>query len=287
MIPAVKAMIWRCGGRSLEIGRRPSIMGILNVTPDSFSDGGKFFDVERAVDRALAMEAEGADIIDIGGESTRPGAIPLSETDELQRVIPVIEQLAGRLTIPISIDTYKAGVAEKALSAGAEIVNDISALTFDARMADVIAKAGAGVVLMHTRGLPAEMQRNTTYRDMIPEIVSFLDNALRCAESAGIHREQTIVDPGIGFGKSVDGNLEILRRLNEFAVLGRPLMIGSSRKSFIGTVLGGRDVDGRLFGTAATVTAALLHGASIFRVHDVAAMREVADVAQAIMVGHS
>jgi len=259
-------------------------MGILNVTPDSFSDGNSFFSTEQAVARAVAMEADGADIIDIGGESTRPKAAQVSPEEELQRVIPVVERLAGRLRIPLSIDTTKAVVAERALAAGAEIINDISAMTFDPRMAEVVAAAGAGVVLMHTRGTPADMQKDTRYGDIVGEIKEFLGDALHRAALSGIATEQVVVDPGVGFGKDREGNLEILRRLDEFSSLGRPVLVGASRKSFIGTTLG-RDVEERVFGTAATVALALVSGATIFRVHDVRAMRDVADMTRAIMQG--
>lgn len=273
--------IWSFGTRSMDLSLRPHIMGILNVTPDSFSDGAAFLDTGRAVERALEMEAEGADSIDIGGESTRPFAEPVSEQEELGRVIPVIERLAGRLGIPISIDTWKSGVAREALRAGAEIVNDVSGCTFDPGMCAVVADAGAGLVLMHTRGKPREMQRETTYRALIPEIIEFLGERVEHVELHGIPRERVVLDPGIGFGKSAAGNLEILRRLREFSVLGRPLLIGTSRKSFIGKVLG-REVDDRLFGTAATVALAVAGGASIVRVHDVRQMRDVALMAHAV-----
>lgn len=259
-------------------------MGVLNVTPDSFSDGGEFHSIEHAIDHALKMESEGAGIIDIGGESTRPFSTPLSESDELKRVIPVIERLSSCLSIPISIDTYKAGVARAALQAGAEIVNDISAMTFDPEMASVVAGAKAGLVLMHTRGRPEEMQFDTAYNDLIQEISNFFSHALLRTDAAGISRDSVVLDPGIGFGKDVHGNLEIIRRLTDFSVSGRPVLVGSSRKSFIGAVLD-RDVDCRLFGTAATVTAAILNGASIVRVHDVGQMRDVALMAQAIRDG--
>lgn len=256
-------------------------MGILNVTPDSFSDGSRFTTTEAAVRRALEMEADGADIIDIGGESTRPSAEPVGEEEELRRVIPVIRALSGQLTIPLSIDTYKSRVAAEALQCGAEIVNDVSAFAFDPRMADVVAREHAGVVLMHTRGRPAEMQHDTSYGDLIGEIVTSLERSVEQARSAGIARERIVVDPGIGFGKSREGNLQILNRLAEFGVLGYPVLVGTSRKSFIGTVLG-RDVGHRLFGTAATVCLAYARGASIFRVHDVREMRDVLDMAAAV-----
>lgn len=271
---------WAIGRRSLDL-TRPCLMGILNVTPDSFSDGNSFFSREKAVDRALEMEAEGADIIDVGGESTRPNAEPVDEQEELRRVIPVIETLAGRLKIPISIDTYKASVARAALAAGAEIVNDISGLSFDSRMAEVVAAAGSGLVVMHTRGNPREMQADTAYDDIIAEITASLCGSLVLASSAGIAADRIVIDPGIGFGKSVAGNLEIVRRLAEFAELGRPVLVGPSRKSFIGKVLG-REPDDRLYGTAAVVAVALVNGASIFRVHDIKEMRDVADMARAL-----
>ncbi|WP_366919065.1 dihydropteroate synthase [Geobacter sp.] len=256
-------------------------MGILNVTPDSFSDGNVYFDPSRAVARALEMEAEGADIIDIGGESTRPFAPPVGADEELRRVVPVVEALAGRLSIPISVDTYKAVVARAAVNAGAEIVNDVSGLTFDAEMAATVAETGAGLVVMHTRGTPDSMQLSTGYGDIVAEVLAFLEESLSIARSARIPAERVVVDPGIGFGKSKEGNLEILRRMREFAILGRPVLLGTSRKGFIGKVLG-REVDERLFGTAATVALGVAEGASIFRVHDVKAMRDVADMAHAI-----
>jgi dihydropteroate synthase len=261
---------------------RPHIMGILNVTPDSFSDGAVFLETDRAVERALAMEAEGADSIDVGGESTRPYAQAVDEKEELRRVLPVIERLAGRLRIPLSIDTYKSTVAEEALRAGAQIVNDISGCSFDPRMAKVVASTGAGLVIMQTRGRPPEMQEDTTYRSIIPEIIAYLETRISYAESRGVQRERIVIDPGIGFAKNLQGNLEILRRLNEFAVLGRPVLIGPSRKGFIGAILG-RDVGDRLFGTAATVALAVACGASLLRVHDVRQMRDVALMAHAVM----
>jgi dihydropteroate synthase len=274
--------IWRVGARALDLTVRPHIMGILNVTPDSFSDGAVFLETDRAVEQALAMEAEGADSIDIGGESTRPYAAAVDEEEELRRVLPVIERLAGRLRIPISIDTYKSAVAGKALRAGAEIVNDISGCSFDPRMAEVVASSGAGLVIMHTRGRPSEMQLDTAYHSIIPEVIAFLEERITHAELCGIQRERIVVDPGIGFAKNLQGNLEILRRLDEFSVLGRPVLLGASRKGFIGEILG-RDVGDRLFGTAATVALAVARGASILRVHDVRQMRDVALMAHAVM----
>ncbi|MCM0083431.1 dihydropteroate synthase [Geomonas sp. Red32] len=271
---------WDLPRRSLSL-KRPLVMGILNVTPDSFSDGHRFFSLEAAVERAIEMEAEGADIVDIGGESTRPNAPAVELDEELRRVVPVIEALAGKLTVPISIDTYKAGVARAACAAGAEIVNDVSGLFFDDGMATAVAEAEAGLVVMHTRGRPHEMQQNTSYGDLIGEVVEYLKGSLALAKRAGIASSRIAVDPGIGFAKSLEGNLELIRRLPELAALGYPVLVGPSRKSFIGKVLG-RDGGERLFGTAAAVAVSIVNGASIVRVHDVAAMRDVADMARAL-----
>jgi dihydropteroate synthase len=259
-------------------------MGILNVTPDSFSDGNLFLDPQRAVERAREMAGEGADIIDIGGESTRPGALPVSAELEIERIVPVITALAGAVPCPISVDTWKSGVAAEAMAAGAEIINDISGFAFDPAMAAVAARSGAGVVLMHTRGTPGTMQQNTTYRDLVGEVIQGLRSSLQAAADAGIERERIAIDPGIGFAKNAAGNLELLNRLREFTGLGLPLLIGSSRKAFIGKTLG-RESGERLYGTAATVALAVANGAAILRVHDVAAMRDVADMAHAIMTG--
>lgn len=275
-------MKWDIGTRTLDLTKRPCIMGILNVTPDSFSDGARFLDSEEAVDRALEMEIQGADIIDIGGESTRPGSTPVSEEDELRRVLPVLEKLSGKIRIPISIDTYKSRVAEESILRGAEIVNDISGFAFDNKMAEVVAAGQAGVILTHTSGRPAVMQKFTEYHSVVAEVISSLRQAMSLAVSAGISPERIVVDPGIGFGKSTRGNLEILKRLREFASLERPILIGTSRKSFIGNVLN-RPVEDRIFGTAATVALALANGASILRVHDVKEMRDVADMTMSIL----
>ncbi len=252
---------WNCS--------RPLIMGVLNVTPDSFADGGRFLDVNQAVAHAQEMIAAGADIIDIGGESTRPGALPVSADEELRRVIPVIERLPG---VMVSIDTTKAAVAEQALAAGARIVNDISALRFDARMPEVI--GNAGVVLMHMQGTPATMQQSPTYGDVVVEVREFLRERIAFAEARGIKKTQIAVDPGIGFGKSVAHNLALLARLEALAELDCPVLVGTSRKSFIGKVLD-REPHERLWGTAATVAWAVAHGARIVRVHDVTEMRDV------------
>ena len=279
-------MNWNIGARTLDLAKRPCIMGILNVTPDSFSDGSHFLDTDRAVARALEMEAEGADIIDIGGESTRPYSAPVPEDEELRRVLPVVEKLAGKLSIPISIDTYKSAVAKESILAGAEIVNDISGFAFDVRMAEVVASLNAGVVLTHTTGRPAVMQKLKVSRSVVDEIISALDGQLSHAMSHGIDADRIVVDPGIGFGKDARGNLEILQKLREFTVLGRPILVGPSRKSFIGAVLD-RPVENRIFGTAATVAVALANGASILRVHDVKEMRDVADMTMAILQADS
>lgn len=275
-------MHWACRDRQIDL-YRVQVMGILNVTPDSFSDGGRFVDPDAAVARARAMAAEGATIIDVGGESTRPGAQPVDVEEELRRVIPVIERLADQ-GLTLSIDTYKAPVARAALESGAHAVNDITALGGDGQMADVVARFGAGLVLMHMKGTPRTMQLNPTYEDVVGEISDFLERRRSYAREKGIADDQIVFDPGIGFGKTVDHNLEILRRLSEFRRLGRPLLVGPSRKSFIGKVLG-LDVGERLEGTAAAVAAAVLGGASIVRVHDVRAMLRVARVAEAIRDG--
>jgi dihydropteroate synthase len=276
----VRPSTWELSRRSLSL-ERPLVMGILNVTPDSFSDGNRFFSCAEAVERALELEGEGADIIDIGGESTRPNAPAVDLAQELSRVVPVIEALAGRLRVPISVDTYKAGVARAACAAGAEIVNDVSGLRFDPAMAQAVAEADAGLVVMHTRGTPDHMQADTRYTDLIAEVKEYLLASLALARDAGIPASRIAIDPGLGFGKSVAGNLELIRRLPEFLSLGLPILVGPSRKSFIGKVLG-RDLGDRTFGTAATVAVSILNGASIIRVHDVAAMRDVAVMTRAL-----
>lgn len=273
---------WQTSRRSLPL-QRPLIMGILNVTPDSFSDGGRCSNPDRAVEIALQMEADGADIIDIGGESTRPGAALISSAEEMARVIPVVERLAGKLGCAISVDTWKSDVASAALAAGAEIINDISGFTFDAQMAAVAAASGAGVVLMHTRGTPEKMQQDTSYHDLMADIAAGLRASLAIAREAGVSEGCIVVDPGICFGKSAAGNMEVIRRMAELSGFGLPILSGPSRKSFIGTVLGRKDPGDRLFGTAAAVALSVSHGASILRVHDVRAMRDVADMAHAVM----
>jgi len=280
-VTASSPTVWRTSQRAISL-QRPVIMGILNLTPDSFSDGGRCNNPEQAFDKALQMEAEGADIIDIGGESTRPGASLVSADEELARVMPVIERLAGRLKCAISVDTWKSAVASRALSGGAEIVNDISGFNFDPQMPSVAAAGGAGVVLMHTRGTPDKMQQETSYTDLMAEISTGLRASLDNAHEAGVADDRIVLDPGIGFGKDAAGNLEILRRLTELSSFGLPILTGPSRKSFIGRVLGRELTDDRLFGTAAAVALSIANGASILRVHDVRAMRDVADMAYAI-----
>jgi dihydropteroate synthase len=273
----------KCRGTVLDLNARTHIMGILNVTPDSFSDGGRYADAHRAVDRAREMAAQGADIIDIGGESTRPGARPLSEDEELARIIPVIRQLAGELSTPLSVDTYKSRVAEKALAAGASIVNDISGLRFSPDMAKVAADHGAVVVIMHIKGTPRDMQKNPVYADVVAEVAQYLEEGVATAVSAGVDRERVLIDPGIGFGKTLGHNLTLLERLGEFRAIGRPILLGTSRKKFIGTVLDAPEPELRLEGTAATVALGIERGARIVRVHDVAQMVNVARMTDAIL----
>lgn len=272
----------RMSSRTLVLGDRTLIMGVLNVTPDSFSDGGQFLKPETALARAIEMERCGADIIDIGGESTRPGSEPLLANDELDRVLPVLKALRGKLKIPISIDTQKAGVAQEAIAAGAEIVNDVGALRFDPRLAGVVARQKVAIVLMHMRGTPRTMQKGPFARDVIRDVVKGLREALSRAKRSGIHQSRIILDPGIGFGKNYSQNFEILARLPELARLGRPLTVGTSRKAFIGAALGNIPASERAWGTAATVAASILGGAHIVRVHDVKEMVQVARIADRI-----
>ena len=263
---------------------RALIMGVLNVTPDSFSDGGKFLNVDKAVAHAREMARAGADIIDVGGESTRPGAEPVSLEEELRRVLSVVERLQD---LVVSVDTTKAAVAEQALAAGARVVNDISALRFDPRMVNVVRDAGAGVVLMHMQGTPQTMQQTPRYKDVVAEVSSFLAERIAFAKAQGLKKSQIAVDPGIGFGKTVEDNLRLLARLDDFSSLGCPVLVGTSRKSFIGKVLatpgdGPRMADERLWGTAATVAWSVGHGARILRVHDVAEMSDVVRMVEAV-----
>ena len=268
----------------LDFTRRTLIMGIVNVTPDSFYDGGRRFDAGRAVAHGLAMAASGADIVDIGGESSRPGAAPVSEVDERARVIPVIESLRQQSAVPISIDTYKAQVARAALDAGADIVNDISALRFDSAMTSVIAEEKVPVILMHMQGTPRTMQAEPRYQDVVREVRDFLAAQLYEALDAGVAPQAIVIDPGIGFGKSLEHNLQLLRDLPALAALGQPLLVGASRKAFIGKILK-LEPDQRLEGSLAVAVAAVLAGANILRVHDVAESARAARIADAIRFG--
>jgi dihydropteroate synthase len=269
---------------SLNLGARTHVMGILNVTPDSFSDGGRFFRREQAIEQGLSMARDGADIIDVGGESTRPYSERITKEEELDRVIPVVQGLRKELRIPISVDTLKAEVAREALRAGASMVNDISALRFDPGMTALVAEANIPVVLMHMKGTPDSMQVKPVYRNLIREIIDFLRAAVDRAVQGGIRREMVIVDPGIGFGKTFDHNLEIIRELSRFRCLGRPVVLGSSRKAFIGHILD-RPAHERDTGTMATVAAAVMNGAHMVRVHDVKRAVETVRVIDAIIRG--
>jgi len=272
---------------ALELGERTLVMGVLNVTPDSFSDGGKFLDPERAVDHALEMEKAGADLLDIGGESTRPGSTGTPVETELARVLPVLEGLRGRLKIPISIDTRKSQVAEAAISAGAEIINDVSGLGSDRRIAEVAYRRGVALLLMHMRGDPETMQKKPFARDVMKDVAQGLRKSIAVARKAGIAKSQIVIDPGIGFGKSFEQNYELLRKLPELAKLGYPLLVGTSRKGFLGTTLSqdgkAAGTEDRLWATAATVTASILGGAHIVRVHDVAEMAQAVRAADCVL----
>lgn len=261
------------------------IMGILNITPDSFSDGGKFFSPQKAYDHAMSLIEEGADILDIGGESTRPDSDPLPLQEELDRIIPVISRIASTHSIPLSVDTYKSETAHHALEAGVCMVNDISGLSFDPEMARVIAEHGSMACIMHIQGTPKNMQHNPVYDDVVSDVKRWLFRQANYGIMQGIPKEHIIIDPGIGFGKTVEHNLEIIRRLNEFEDLGYPLLIGASRKSFIGKTLGGLLPEERLEGTAATVAISIVKGANIIRVHDVLSMKRVALMTDAILFG--
>ena len=274
----------RAGAHELALGGRTLIMGIVNVTPDSFSDGGAFLDPAAAVEHGLRLAAEGADILDVGGESTRPGAAPVPLEEELRRVVPVVRGLAARCAVPVSVDTTKAAVARAALAEGAAIVNDVSALRFDPALGPAVAAAGAALVLMHMRGEPRTMQQGPRYDDLLGEVRAELAAALARAAAAGVDPARTIVDPGIGFGKSLEHNLELLERLGELEALGRPVLVGPSRKSFIGRITGAPPGE-RVEGTIAACCLAAARGAHVVRVHDVAAVRRGLAVADAILAG--
>ncbi|MGA1839871.1 MAG: dihydropteroate synthase [bacterium] len=268
--------------RDLALGQRTLIMGILNITPDSFSDGGRFFDPSKAIKQAVRMAEEGADIIDVGGESTRPGAESVTLEEELRRIVPLVKELVKEVPIPLSIDSYKSEVAEQALNAGAHIINDISGLRFDNAMAGLAARYKAPVVIMHIKGTPKDMQQNPVYEDLISEVKYYLEEGVRLAQVAGLKRDQVIVDVGIGFGKTVSHNLELINRLDEFHSIGCPMLIGPSRKSFIGSILN-LPVSERLEGTIAAVTMAISRGVHIVRVHDCWPIKRAVQIADAIM----
>ena len=276
----------RARGHLISLGKRTQIMGIINVTPDSFSRDGLICKnknyTSAAVALALKMIQEGADLIDVGGESTRPGSRPVSIEEEINRVVPVIEKLKARTRTPISIDTYKREVAEAALKAGASIVNNIRGVKPDPALLKIVKKFNAAIVLMHIRGTPQTMQKRIHYKNLIREIISALQKSVENCLEIGIKSDKLLIDPGIGFGKTAEHNLEILHRLKDFEILKRPILIGPSRKSFIGKVLD-KKVDDRLFGTAAAVSAGILNGAHIVRVHDVREMRDIADMSDAIL----
>jgi len=265
-----------------DFSKKTHIMGILNVTPDSFSDGGLYLDESTAIKRAFQIVEEGADIIDIGGESTRPGSEPVAIEEELRRTIPVIESLAKETKIPLCIDTYKSEVAKRALDAGASMVNDISGLRFDPKMREVVYEHKVPVVIMHVKGTPRDMQQNPVYEALIPEIMDYLKTGMIIARQAGISDDMIVIDPGIGFGKTFDHNLQIIHNLQEFTLLRKPILIGPSRKAFIGRILGDVPATERLEGTAAAVAISIMNGANIIRAHDVKEMVKVAKVADAI-----
>src|SRR6266852_79231 len=272
---------------TLMLGPRTLLMGVLNVTPDSFSDGGKFLDPQSAIEHALEMERAGADLLDIGGESTRPGSTGTAAETELARILPVLEGLRGALKIPIAVDTRKSQVAEAAISAGAQIINDISGLRFDPRIAEVAHRRGVPLILMHLRGEPATMQKGPFARDVMRDVAQGLRASIRKARAAGVRKSQIIIDPGIGFGKSFDQNYELLRKLPELVKLGYPLLVGTSRKGFLGATLAqdGKPAppEERIWATAATVTASIFGGAHIVRVHDVAEMVQVARASDCVL----
>jgi dihydropteroate synthase len=286
MIPRKKYLLKLAAGK-LVLGERTLVMGVLNVTPDSFSDGGRFFAEEQAMQHAVQMERDGADLIDVGGESTRPGSEEISIEVELRRVLPVLGGLRRLLKIPISIDTQKAEVAEAALDAGAQIINDISGLKNDPRIAEVAARRRVPLILMHRRGEPRTMQAGPFARDVVKDVMQGLRKSVEIAGKAGVAKSRIILDPGIGFGKSFAQNYELLQKLPQLAKLGYPLLVGTSRKGFLGATLARDDKpappEERIWGTAATVTASILNGAHIVRVHDVSEMVQVARVADCLL----
>jgi dihydropteroate synthase len=282
ILEAPNNLIVEAAHHRLRFSEGPLLMGVLNVTPDSFFDGGLYENQTSAIARAKQMVEEGADMIDIGAESSRPGSNPISEREELKRLIPIVEAVHDAVLVPLSVDTTKAEVARRAIQAGAAIVNDISALTFDPDMARVVSESGAAVVLMHMQGVPRTMQRAPHYGDVVKEVRAFLADRIQAADAAGISRKRIILDPGIGFGKLLEHNLTLLAHLKMLTALGRPLLVGTSRKGFIGQILD-QSVRERLFGTAAAVAMAVQQGAAMLRVHDVGAMRDVIRTVTAIM----
>jgi len=278
-------MILQFKKKTLNLSSQTHIMGVLNVTPDSFSDGGKFFKVEDAVNQGMKMAEEGADIIDVGGESTRPGSDPVLIQEELCRVIPVIRSLFKNTDVPVSIDTYKAEVAEQALDAGAQMINDISALRFDPEMKKVASEYKVPINLMHIKGTPKNMQKNPWYEDVISEITEYLNESIKIAKDAGIDPEKIIIDPGIGFGKRLEDNLNVLKNLKKLSILGCPILIGCSRKSFIGKILD-LPVEERLEGSLAALAVAVMNGANIVRVHDVKESRRATSLVDAVLRMH-
>jgi dihydropteroate synthase len=271
----------RCREKTFTLGKRTLLMGVLNVTPDSFSDGGLYFNKEKAIDHGMRMVEEGADFLDIGGESTRPDSKPIGLEEELRRVIPVIESLAKEVDAPISIDTYKSTVAQRAIDAGAEIINDISGLHFDPDLPQVAAKEDVPLILMHIRGTPETMQREVHYDSLFSEILQYLKDSVQRAESAGVDPQQIIIDPGIGFGKNLEDNLLIIKNLSEFRILGKPILLGTSRKTFIGKILNA-EVNERLEGTLSSIAIGVLNGAHIIRCHEVLQAKKAIAVADAI-----
>lgn len=266
----------------LDFSKKTYIMGVLNITPDSFSDGGLYFDKSAAIKRAIQMVEDGADIIDIGGESTRPGSESITIDEELRRTIPVIEALAKKIKIPISIDTYKSEVALAALDSGASMVNDISGLRFDPKMSEVVSEYKVLVVIMHIKGRPKDMQQNPVYEALVPEIMDYFRASISIAKQSDISDDKIIIDPGIGFGKTPEHNLTIINNLREFTSLEKPILIGPSRKAFIGKILGDVPVTDRLEGTSAAVAISIMNGANMIRVHDVKEMVKVAKIADAV-----
>lgn len=278
-----KRFVIDCRGYRLLLGEKTRIMGVLNVTPDSFSDGGLFFDIKKALKRGIEIEKEGADILDIGGESTRPGSAAVPVFEQIKRVVPVIKALREKIKIPISIDTSNSRVAEEAVKAGAKIINDITALRGDKDMACVAAKYKTGLCIMHIKGSPRDMQNAPSYKNLMREICLWLEEGVRIAKRAGVSEKRIIIDPGIGFGKTFRHNLQILNNLSLLEKIGRPILVGPSRKSFIGRILN-LPVNERLMGTAAAVALSIAAGAHIVRVHDVGKIREVSVVADAILI---